>query len=326
MDHVKGRIRDEALRRLGALDGTASVGLDKLARLAKFVAGSQYAAIHLLGDAYQDRVAEAGGLPLGRDPAADSMCLPVVESERPVYVPDATQAKLFAQNANTTGPTPVRLFSATPFRDDQGVTIGTLCVFDHDSVELSREQLDLLGDLAEHVREHLELHGRVRQLGHAATHDPLTGLANRALLSQMLARAMTRRRRRPGEPALALIDLDGFKAVNDSLGHQAGDDILVQLGRRLLALAREEDTVARLGGDEFVVLYEQLPDEGADVVVAGLQRRLIDALADPYLVEGDSITVNASIGFVRSRADELGYELLGRADLAMYEKKRSSSA
>jgi diguanylate cyclase (GGDEF)-like protein len=254
------------------------------------------------------------------------MCLPVVESERPVYVPDATQAKLFAQNANTTGPTPVRLFSATPFRDDQGVTIGTLCVFDYDSVELSEEQLDLLEDLAEHVREHLELHGRVRQLGHAATHDPLTGLANRALLSQMLARAMTRRRRRPGEPALALIDLDGFKAVNDSLGHQAGDDILVQLGRRLLALAREEDTVARVGGDEFVVLYEQLPDEGADAVVAGLQRRLTDALADPYLVNGNSLTVNASIGFVRSRADELGYELLGRADLAMYEKKRSASA
>lgn len=322
MDQVKSRAREEALSLSGALDGAASLGLEKLARLASFVAGSRYAAIHLLGGTFQDRVAEAGGLPLGRTPVTDSMCLPVVESERPLYLPDATESDLFTQNPNTRGPTPVRLFAASPLRDAQGVTIGTLCVFDHDRLELSKEQLGLLGDLAEHVREHLELHSRVRQLGHAASHDPLTGLANRTLLSERLARAMTRRGRHPGEPALALIDLDGFKAVNDALGHQAGDDILVQLGQRLVAAARGEDTVARLGGDEFVVLYDQFPHDGAEAVMTGLKDRLISALADPYLVNGDSLAVSASVGFVQSRAEELGYELLGRADLAMYGQKR----
>jgi diguanylate cyclase (GGDEF)-like protein len=325
MDLAKSAAREASLRRGGARDGAASLGLDKLARLARFVAGSRYAAIHLLGDTFQDRVAEAGGLPLGREPVADSMCLPVVESERPMYLSDATESDLFTRNPKTSGPTPVRLFAATPLRDEQGVTIGTLCVFDYDRVELSKEQLDLLGDLAEHVREHLDLHSRVRHLGHAASHDPLTGLANRTLLSERLARAMTRRRRHLGEPALALIDLDGFKAVNDALGHQAGDDILVQLGQRLLAAARDEDTVARLGGDEFVVLYDQLPLDGAEEVVTGLQDRLTSALAPPYLVNGDSLTVSASIGFVQSRAEELGYELLGRADLAMYGNKRNTT-
>jgi diguanylate cyclase (GGDEF)-like protein len=249
------------------------------------------------------------------------MCIQVVEAERSLYLPDATEAAQFAGNPHTSGPQPVRFYSATPLRTQAGVTIGTLCVYDFDRVELDDERLRLLNDLADHVREHLELHSQVRQLGHSATHDQLTGLANRALLSDRLAHAMTRRERRAGEPALAVLDLDGFKGVNDRLGHQAGDQVLIQVAQRLLAAARAEDTVARLGGDEFVVLYEQLPREGVDAVLRTLHQRLSSALDEPLIIGGAALSVAASIGFVRSAPGEFGYELMGRADLMMYEQK-----
>lgn len=326
VDEAKARARDESLRRTGALDGAAAVGLDKLVRLARFVAGSQFAAIHLLDGTLQYRIAEAGGLPLEKTPVGDSMCLPVVESEVPLYVPDARQHPFFADHPETNGPTPVRLFAAMPLRDDEGVAIGTLCVFDHDRVELDEERLQLLADLAEHVREHLHLHTQVRVLGHVASHDVLTGLPNRSLLSERLAQAMTRRQRRVGEPALAMIDLDGFKAINDSFGHQAGDEVLVQVGRRLVAAVREQDTVARLGGDEFMVLYAELPAVDTEELVEALRLRLGESLEEPYLVKGEPLHLGASVGFVRAGADELGYELLGRADQAMYERKAQRAA
>lgn len=326
MDLVKAEARTHALHRSGLLDGAATLGLDKLAGLARYVAGAKYAAIHLLDGTSQHRVGESGGLQLGAGPVEASMCLPVVESELPLYTADATEEALFAGHPLTSGPAPVRLFAANPLRDATGVTIGTLCVFDDEALTLDDARLSLLADLALHVGEHLQLHSRVQQLGHAATHDVLTGLPNRVLLSERLARAMTRRARREGDPALALIDLDGFKAVNDSLGHQAGDALLIEVSNRLSEAVREEDTVARLGGDEFVVLYEQLPADRSDEVADALRVRLGQALVQPVTVADKQIAVGASVGFVRSVKDELGYELLGRADKAMYEQKQKRSA
>lgn len=326
MDEAKAAARDAALRRQGALEGAAAAGLQKTARLAQFIAGSQFAAINLLDGQYQHAVVTAGSLPPARTPVEESMCIQVVEAERTLYWPDATEAEQFVGNPHTHGPQPIRFYAAAPLRGEAGVTIGTLCVYDFDRIELDDERLRLLEDLADHVREHLELHSRVRQLGHSATHDPLTGLPNRALLSDRLAHAMTRRGRHAGEPALAVLDLDGFKAVNDRLGHQAGDEVLVQVAQRLLAAVRAEDTVARFGGDEFVVLYEQLPPERIAAVLCALQQRLSSALDEPLIVGGQALSVAASIGFVRSTAGELGYELLGRADSMMYEQKASKAA
>ena len=321
MDVGKGRARAAALSRTGALDGAASVGLNKLAGLARFIAGAQYAAVHLLDDTTQYRVAEAGGLALVRDGVAGSMCLPVVEAEAVFNVEDATEDPRFEGNPNTTGENPVRFFAAAPLRDDGGVAIGTLCVFGYERQELDEERVKLLEDLATHVSEHLELHSLVQRLGHSATHDALTGLPNRSLLSERLAHAMTRRKRHPGELALAVIDLDGFKAINDTYGHQVGDALLVLVAERLLSAVREEDTVARLGGDEFVVLYEQLPLEDVDDVADALKGRLLDALRGSHTVQGLDLPVSASVGFVRSAPDELGFELLGRADAEMYAQK-----
>ncbi len=326
MDEIRAAERREALGRYAVLDSAAAIGLDRAARLARFISRSRFAAVHILDDRFQHRVASAGGAPLGAGPVQDSMCIRVVEAGIRIYTPDATLDGRFQDNPFTTGPEPVRFYSSAPLRVDTGAVVGTLCVFDIEPLELDEEQLALLEDVAAQVAQHLELHRSSRELAHAATHDPLTELPNRTLLSDRLARAMSRRRRRPGEPALALIDLDGFKDVNDRLGHQAGDEVLVQTAQRLRSSARDEDTVARLGGDEFVVLYEQLPDEAVDQVVAALHERLEQVFARPFSVQGELVDIKASVGLVAAAPDELGYELLGRADELMYRRKTQQQA
>jgi diguanylate cyclase (GGDEF)-like protein len=137
-----------------------------------------------------------------------------------------------------------------------------------------------------------------RRALYRALHDPLTGLANRGLLMDKLGQALARARRRPGCVAVLFLDLDRFKVVNDSLGHAVGDEILVEVARRLEAVMGSADTVARLGGDEFVVLAEDVAD--VDQALA-LARRLRQAVAAPMAVAGGQrVVVTASVGVALS--------------------------
>jgi diguanylate cyclase (GGDEF)-like protein len=150
--------------------------------------------------------------------------------------------------------------------------------------------------------------------------DPLTGLGNRALLAAEVARAQ-RAARGGGRLALLLLDLDGFKAVNDSLGHEAGDRLLVRLAQRLVATVGPDDVVARLGGDEFAVLVE------AATPGAGLRtaRRLLDALGEPVEFSGRTVRVTVSIGVVEHVGGDAG-DVLRDADVAMYAAKSAGKA
>jgi diguanylate cyclase (GGDEF)-like protein len=147
--------------------------------------------------------------------------------------------------------------------------------------------------------------------------DPLTGLGNRALLAAEVARAQ----RGGGRLSLLLLDLDGFKAVNDSLGHEAGDRLLVRLAQRLVATVGPDDVVARLGGDEFAVLVE------AATPGAGLRtaRRLLDALSAPVEFSGRTVRVTVSIGVVEQVGGDPG-DVLRDADVAMYAAKSAGKA
>ncbi len=161
-----------------------------------------------------------------------------------------------------------------------------------------------------------ELTEQRQRLAHQAAHDPLTGLANRSVFAERLAAALT-----PGSggtPALLMVDLDGFKTVNDTLGHAAGDTLLVAVSERLCALTRAGDTVARLGGDEFAVLVTESSAEEA----AGLADRLLAELTLPVRVDGGDAAVGASIGITLG----VGYDddpgrMLRDADLALYAAK-----
>ncbi len=158
-------------------------------------------------------------------------------------------------------------------------------------------------------------------LAHQATHDPLTGLANRWLVLDRLHAALARSARQPGHLALFFVDLDHFKTVNDTLGHKTGDRVLVEVARRLLSVARCEDTVGRLAGDEFVVICERVPDEERVADIAG---RIVTALAGPYDLAEASPCVSASVGVALAQDGAAGSStLLARADGAMYEVKRA---
>jgi diguanylate cyclase (GGDEF)-like protein/PAS domain S-box-containing protein len=156
------------------------------------------------------------------------------------------------------------------------------------------------------------------ELAHQALHDPLTGLANRTLLRDHLEGALARTRRRPATLAVLFLDLDRFKLVNDSLGHDAGDHLLVEVAARLSHLVRDGDTVARLGGDEFVILVEDLhsPDEPVH-----LATRIREAFHRPVTIGGNEVFTSASIGIAVARRGSDADGLLRDADAAMYLAK-----
>ncbi len=158
------------------------------------------------------------------------------------------------------------------------------------------------------------------QLRHQAFHDPLTGLSNRALFADRVEHALHRVRREDSPtPAVAFIDLDDFKLVNDTLGHGAGDQLLRAVADRLRGCLRSGDTPARLGGDEFAILLEDAPDTAAVLEVAD---RVLDALHAPITIDGHQVYARASIGVaLRHDGSTSPDELLRRADLAMYTAK-----
>ncbi len=165
------------------------------------------------------------------------------------------------------------------------------------------------------ARKHAE-----QQLLHDALHDALTGLPNRALFLDRLERFLHHAQRRPAfRFAVLFIDLDRFKVVNDSLGHSAGDSLLIDVARRLELLLRPEDTLARLGGDEFAVLVDDVRDAEDAVRIAD---RIQHALAEPFRTRGQRLYVSASIGIALGGAGDSTDALLRDADTAMYRAKR----
>ena len=166
-----------------------------------------------------------------------------------------------------------------------------------------------------------------RELESLALHDALTGVANRRLLMDRLEHAMRNSARTGDHCALMFLDLDHFKAINDALGHDAGDQVLVQSAARLQICVREGDTVARLGGDEFVVLLEGLSDnpQEAATQAAGVTAKILEAFAIAFLLGGETYTSTFSIGAVVFKGSQQPIErLLKKADLAMYDAKAAS--
>lgn len=166
---------------------------------------------------------------------------------------------------------------------------------------------------------------RERQLAHRAHHDELTGLPNRALLWDRLGTGLARAQRNKRQLALLFIDLDGFKLINDSLGHHVGDEVLKAVARRLKRCARRSDTVARYGGDEFAYIMEGVRSKDDAI---GVARKILQMMAPPYCVEGFDVSVTPSIGiamFDASHPAITPQALVRHADSAMYNAKGSGN-
>jgi diguanylate cyclase (GGDEF)-like protein/PAS domain S-box-containing protein len=187
----------------------------------------------------------------------------------------------------------------------------------NEGTDKGRVSQGLLIDTTDHKR--LEA-----QLLHDALHDPLTGLANRVLFREHLERALLRRRRRGSHVAVLFLDLDDFKVVNDSLGHRAGDRLLIEVAHRLSGAIRAGDIAARQGGDEFTVLLESV--KGAADAVQSAERLAIE-LRRPIELDGRSLVVGVSVGIALSSGHDTGADdLLAHADAAMYAAKADGKA
>jgi diguanylate cyclase (GGDEF)-like protein/PAS domain S-box-containing protein len=189
--------------------------------------------------------------------------------------------------------------SVAPIRDSNGLAAGFVLVF----------------------RDVTEAHTLTAQLAHLAEHDALTGLPNRLLLSDRLNQAVARAARDKGLVAVLFLDLDRFKHINDSLGHQTGDELLKVVSNSLLESVRCADTVSRLGGDEFIVLLAEVRQLDYCAIAA---RRILNAVGKSHLVAGNDLRITASIGISVFPDDGLDAETLIRnADRAMYHAKES---
>ncbi len=187
--------------------------------------------------------------------------------------------------------------SKMPLRDAQGQIIGTFGVTRDVTAQIRAE----------------------RALAHQVLHDPVTGLANRMSLMDRTKQALVAMERLPGRLAVLFVDLDHFKEVNDSFGHDAGDKVLVETGRRLATVSRRSDTVARLGGDEFVVLCASLHEDDDVLQIA---RRIVEGVRAPYVSDGRDLSVSCSVGIcVTADPHADPEELIRSADEAMYDAK-----
>jgi diguanylate cyclase (GGDEF)-like protein len=203
---------------------------------------------------------------------------------------------------------------------DKSTVVGALAVASYrpDRVYTARDQ-QILQVFAEQVSLAVT-DAKTREAMQQAFHDSLTGLASRALFMDRLDQALASAARGRTRLATLFVDLDGFKLINDSLGHTAGDAVLVGVAGRLRSCLRPEDTAARLGGDEFAVVLQDL---GWDQAVAVAQR-IIEALRVPFQIDGKQVSVSASIGVAfNTDRDTDGRMLLRNADLAMYHAKRN---
>jgi diguanylate cyclase (GGDEF)-like protein/PAS domain S-box-containing protein len=186
-----------------------------------------------------------------------------------------------------------------PLRDSQQEIVGTWGIARNVTAQVEAEQA----------------------LSHQALHDAVTGVANRVALMDRLSQALVSLERRSGRVGILFIDLDNFKDVNDTLGHDAGDQVLMEIGRRLTSVARRTDTVARLGGDEFVLLCAHLADDD-DLRLIG--DRVVRAIREPLTIGGRELAVTGSLGAVVTTDPQIEPgELLQQADVALYGAKRA---
>jgi diguanylate cyclase (GGDEF)-like protein len=297
------------------LDTVCDKALDDIAALAARLVGVPIALVTLI-DGRQQWFKARFGTELRETPRHQSFCGYAILDVKPLVVGDATADPRFADNPLVAGKPNIRFYAGVPLINPDGFALGTLCVIDVKPRDFSADQIQILTELARSVMTTLELHRAVKDMRALALTDALTGLGNRAALIDKAERAIARLGRHGEIFALLMIDLDKFKDLNDSQGHQAGDQALVEVARTLRAGARREDMVARLGGDEFAVLLAAC--DPADLQAGG--DRVRHAVNAAMRARGWGVT--ASIGGVTFTAPPADVaEALALVDAATYRAK-----
>jgi diguanylate cyclase (GGDEF)-like protein len=312
-----------ALTRLQIMDTGPDPRFDSFVRLAAHMYGVQIALVSLL-DHERQWFKAAWGLQTQQSSRRDAFCAyAILNPSEVMVVEDAAQDPRFADNPLVLGEPNIRFYAGAVVQSPSGHPMGTLCLIDRAPRRMDAAERQRLQDLAGGISALLALHGHAVDMQRAATFDALTGLANRALFDVALDRAVASALdSRPC--ALLLLDLDRFKAVNDSLGHAAGDALLREVAARLSAAVRDGDLCARFGGDEFAVL---MTDQADAATATSIASRIAEAFAEPVILDGTPITPQASIGIALCPLDAASPGALFRtADQALYQVKRGKAA
>ena len=307
-DERVAAMRRRAIAQYRILDTLPEANFDAVAALAGKVCNTPFAAISFIDDDRQWFKAQYG-LGVCETPIGQSFCAHAIRRKDIFLVPDARIDPRFSSNPLVTGSPYLRFYAGAPIRAADGTPIAALCVMSDQPRQegLCDTQRTTLAVLAQQVEAQLALRLAVIErnvhveqqramalkLRHEAEHDPLTGLLNRRLFNTCLKNALIESDETNTKAALMLFDIDHFKQLNDSLGHDIGDVLLCSFARRLRSIVRSGDTVARLGGDEFAVILTGIDRKEE---LTAVLRSLNDRLREPLRHAGRMIECRASIG------------------------------
>lgn len=329
--------RLKALSEYGLSEETPLPSLESVVRIAARMFGMPVAAVNMIGS---DHVFFAASHGIGEvDMSRDvSFCAHAITQSGVMVVPDATTDDRFHDNPLVTGSAGLRFYAGAPLLSQNGLALGALCVIDNKPhQDFSSEDQSRLRELANMATDRLELRrieasaerfprsdgqlegaayeGEAKELYRLANFDILTGLANRGRFFRQVEEALAR----PLDVAVIMIDLDGFKDVNDTLGHAIGDHILQEVALRLEGFVENAGAAARIGGDEFALMLEDVTDPRQALM---LSNAVNDAIAKPIIIDDQEIRIAASCGVALAPLHTSNpVELLGNADLALFRAK-----
>ncbi len=248
-----------SLRDSGLLDTGTNERFDRLTRLAKRLFNVPVALVTLVGE-HTLHFKSSDGLPHENLPRDISFCAHTILSESPLIINDTREDSRFADNPLVIGDSGLLFYAGYPLHLPDGAVVGSFCLIDQSPRDFSSAELDILKDFALIVENEFAVMS-------AATTDELTGLFNRRAFDSLVKFAISSARRRAEPLALAWLDLDGFKKINDTWGHSEGDEALKVMADIMRASFRDADLLVRYGGDEFAVLFSDTHEKGAWIAV-----------------------------------------------------------
>lgn len=307
------RVQDLNASRL--LQGGVLPDLDELIQMCQQVFRVDIAAVSLIDDKFQWFKSQVG-LNVKRTPRDVSFCSWALYQGDHVLVPDALEDPRFEANPLVLDSPYIRFYSGIPLYSKRGHVLGTLCVIDSKPREFSADDITMQRYLARQAELLIEKF----EIERMAMMDSLTGLYNRRYFEQRAVEQLNLARRTRQPLALAVLDIDDFKAINDTFGHAAGDRILVELAHVMKRVLRGSDVITRADGEEFHLMLPNTPAAIAQKVAD----RLRTAVAECQYFIKDKLNLSASVGLAALNPDDVDIqELIRRANAAMHEAKRS---
>jgi diguanylate cyclase (GGDEF)-like protein len=313
-----------AVRDYAILDTPPELEFDALTRLATFMFDAPIAVVAMMDESrlwFKSKI----GLDVPELDRKVAFCAHAIMCPRDaLVVPDLQADQRFRENPLVAQAPHIRFYAGAPIVDPGGFALGTIAIIDARPRQFDDGQRAALMDLSTLVMTALRNRRNALELGRLARTDHLTGIANRAQFELAVASQIQQAARSNESFAVLCMDLDGFKEVNDEHGHAAGDAVLREVARRVLAQVREGDTVARVGGDEFAVVMRGRADDDA----LALSKRIVVAVARPIaLPSGRIVSVGMSIGEAwYSSTASTPEALMEIADQALYAAKRRTPA